>query len=285
MTDATGKRKASWSDWQNDLIVAKYFELDRLQLAGMGPEKERFYRDVADEINRGPGSTKRDAGAVGQKLQNVSGVLKGMGRRWTQGLSPRSKFQQSLVDAVERYFDAHPEAASGPIIKTVRPAIGLIVEAPPPKSAPKPKLDRKLERIARKFNYAEMDFRNRQLGRAGEEFIYHRERELLLAAGKPKLAKKVEWTADKRGDGLGYDIKSFDPSGAERWIEVKTTNGPRTTDFFLSRTEKAVSEERPDIWHLFRLHSFAEKPTLFVLTPPLIQSVDLQVENWRAHMG
>ena len=96
------------------------------------------------------------------------------------------------------------------------------------------------------------------------------------------LAKKVEWTSDVHGDGAGYDIRSFEPDGSDRLIEVKATKGGATTDFFLTRNEREVSMERPDAWRLYRLHTLPTKPQLFVLPPPLEQSVRLETESWRA---
>ncbi|BAS06695.1 hypothetical protein AHiyo4_01170 [Arthrobacter sp. Hiyo4] len=40
-----------------------------------------------------------------------------------------------------------------------------------------------------------------------------------------------------RGDGLGYDILSFEESGKERLLEVKTTKSRAETPFFVSRNE------------------------------------------------
>lgn len=277
MTDAT-VAGANWPDSQNDLIVAEYFEIDRIQRADEPINKAERYRQLGTLISRSPKSVER-------KLQNVSAVLDELEMDWATGLKPWGNFQQSLVNAVERYLEYNPVVVFGPPVAVLPDTSELVEEAPPPKGQPKPPLDRKLERIARKFNYAERDARNRSLGRAGEEFIYLREQKRLLEAGLPQLAEKVEWTADKRGDGVGYDIRSFDNSGAERLIEVKTTNGTRTTDFFLSRTEHEVSLERPDAWRLFRLHSFSKKPGLFVLPPPLTDTVNLRIESWRAQVG
>lgn len=277
MTDATAAGD-NWPDWQNDLIVTEYFEIDRIQREGGTTNKAERYRNLGELINRSPTSVER-------KLQNVSAVLEGLEMDWAKGLAPLRKFQQSLINAVERYLDSNPVAVFGPPVSQWPDTTELVEEAPPAKGPPKPPLDRKLERIARKYNYAERDARNRTLGRAGEEYIFLREQKRLLEAGLPKLAKEVEWTSDKRGDGVGYDIRSFDTSGAERLIEVKTTNGSRTTDFFLSRTEHEVSLERPDAWRLFRLHSFSKKPGLFVLPPPLTKAVNLRIESWRAQVG
>jgi len=97
------------------------------------------------------------------------------------------------------------------------------------------------------------------------------------------LALRIEWTSEERGDGAGYDIKSYDPSGAERLIEVKATRGGSTTPFYLTRTEREVSMEQPASWRLYRLHDLAAAPGLFVLPPPLEASVALDAETWRAH--
>lgn len=265
-----------WTDWQNDLVVAEYFEIARIQSANEPINKAQRYRDLGAIIGRTPGS-------VSQKLSNVSAVLDGLEMAWTRGLKPRANLQQSLIDAVERYLDFNPQLVFGsaPATKEVL----LEEEAPPPLGKPKPAIDRKLERIARKYNYAERDYRNRALGRSGEELVFLNERRRLAALGKDKLSEKVEWTSRDKGDGVGYDIRSFDVSGADLLIEVKTTNGPRTTDFFLSKTEFEVAKERPDAWRLYRLHSFSKKPGLFVLPPPLTQAARLSVENWRVSVG
>ncbi|RZJ43819.1 MAG: DUF3883 domain-containing protein, partial [Brevundimonas sp.] len=110
----------------------------------------------------------------------------------------------------------------------------------------------------------------------------HHERTRLIAADRPDLARKIEWTSQERGDGAGYDIRSFDPTGAERLIEVKATRGGPTTPFYLTRTEREVSQERPDHWRLYRLHDLSAAPGLFVLPPPLEAAVTLEAETWRA---
>ena len=49
------------------------------------------------------------------------------------------------------------------------------------------------------------------------------EHERLRRAGKKALAERVEHVAQTKGDHLGYDILSFEVTGQERLIEVKTT--------------------------------------------------------------
>jgi hypothetical protein len=156
-----------------------------------------------------------------------------------------------------------------------------LTEAPPPGPARAPRPEG-LARLVRKYDPAARDHRNRALGLLGEEQVFHHERARLIAADRPDLASRIEWTSQERGDGAGYDIKSFDPTGAERLIEVKATRGGPTTPFYLTRTEREVSLEHPSAWRLYRLHDLSAAPGLFVLPPPLEASVTLETETWRA---
>ncbi|MFO1138407.1 MAG: hypothetical protein U1E41_04975 [Paracoccus sp. (in: a-proteobacteria)] len=49
--------------------------------------------------------------------------------------------------------------------------------------------------IARKFDVAGRDERNRALGRAGEERVLAHERAALRTAGRDDLARKVRWVS------------------------------------------------------------------------------------------
>ena len=266
---------SAWSDWQNDMLVAEYFEIDRIQRSGGEVVKAHRYRDLSAIIGR-------EVGSIEVKLQNVSAVLTRLEMDIARGLKPRFNIQQSLSDAVERYLDGHPALLFG---EPKRPSLdpSEVVEVPIPGPAPmKPKLERTVERIAKKYNFAERDARNRKLGALGEQLVCEREKLKLLRAGKDKLADRVRWVSQLDGDGVGYDIRSFDPSGEERLIEVKTTDGPATTDFFISRTEREVSLERADVWRLHRVHLFSSTPRIFVMPPPLEPTVTLSAESWRA---
>ena len=61
------------------------------------------------------------------------------------------------------------------------------------------------------------------------------------AAGQKVLANRVEHVSQTKGDGLGYDVLSFDASAKERFIEVKTTSFGKETPFFISRNEVEFS--------------------------------------------
>src|SRR5690606_37779513 len=127
---------------------------------------------------------------------------------------------------------------------------------------------RELERLVRKFDPVERDFRNRTLGKAGEEFGLDVERSRSLAEDRSDLARRIRWVSAEDGDGAGFDILSFDNRGREKLIEVKTTNGTARTPFFLTRVEHEVAHERTDAWELYRVHRFAHKPQIFSVRPP-----------------
>lgn len=123
--------------------------------------------------------------------------------------------------------------------------------------------------VARTFDVAGRDARNRALGGAGKDRVLAHERAMLHGAGRADLAGRVRWVAEEDGDGAGYDIASFAPDGAPRLIEVKTTNGWERTPFHITRHELAVARDRPGKWCLLRLWNFAREPGAFELRPPL----------------
>jgi hypothetical protein len=119
-------------------------------------------------------------------------------------------------------------------------------------------------------------------GRAGEEFVVELEGRQLAQLGRQNLSHKIRWVADEEGDGAGYDVLSFAPTGQEPLLEVKTTNGSARTPFFLSRNDLEVSKERQEDWRIYRMHLFAASPRIFTLAPPLDDVLHLQPELWRA---
>jgi hypothetical protein len=141
-----------------------------------------------------------------------------------------------------------------------------------------------LRRLIAKYDPVERDRRNRALARAGEEFVLELERRQLTGQGRQDLSRRVRWIADEEGDGAGYDILSFAPTGQERLLEVKTTNGSARTPFFLSRNELDVAKNREEDWRIYRVHLFATSPRIFTLAPPLAGVLHLRPELWRASL-
>lgn len=276
-----------WTDQQNDAIVADYFAMLADDEAGRPYSKAEHNRRLQAAIGRPRGS-------IEYKHQNISAVLKGLGEDWIPGYKPAFNFQGSLVDAVARWLATHPTWLSpktrlsltgkpSPSPSRVRETPTLWIGPPPTLgNAPPPDELEQMQHIARRFDVAERDARNRALGRAGEERVVLHERSSLAAAGRDDLADRVRWVSDQDGDGAGYDIASFEIDGRPRLIEVKTTNGWERTPFHISRNELAVSEEYRRDWCLVRLWNFARDPRGFELRPPLDAHVSLMPTSFQA---
>ena len=108
------------------------------------------------------------------------------------------------------------------------------------------------------------------------------EHERLWRAGERSLAERIEHVARTQGDGLGYDIRSFEVGGRERLIEVKTTRFGAHTPFFASRNEVEFSDERREEYQLYRLFGFRAEPRLFTLAGSLRGSCQLEPFNYSA---
>jgi hypothetical protein len=302
------------TDWQADeldAIVADYFAMLALDAAREPFVKAHRARDLMER-------TGRSHRSVEFKHMNISAVATELGLPTVRGYRPMANYQSTIFDAIDRHLDAHPEVLSEDFAAPILPHWGrgtaagrgvgqphtpqfptvaepasrfdggegiqslTLTEAPPP-GPPRTPRPEGLARLVRKYYPAARDHANRTLGRLGEEQVFHHERARLIAHDRPDLARRIEWTSQERGDGAGYDIKSFDPSGAERLIEVKASRGGPTTPFWLTRTEREVSMEHPTHWRLYRLHDLSAAPGLFVLPPPLEASVRLEAEAWKAH--
>src|ERR1019366_8839214 len=202
---------------------------------------------------------------------------------WIPGYKPKRNYQGAIFDAIDRYLSGHSailDSLPAPRATTGLPD-AVFVGAPSVLPAAEP-VPARLRRLVRKFDPVERDYRNRSLGRAGESFVVDLERRRLTQLDRSDLARKGRWVAAEDGDGAGYDVLSFDPTARERLIEVKTTNGPVRTPFYLSRNELGLAAEKPQEWRIYRVHPFATDPRVFTIAPPLESAVYLRPETWRA---
>ncbi len=267
-----------WNDDELDAIIADYFDMLETELSRRPYVKSRHCAALMERIGR----THR---SVEFKHQNISAVLEELGLPWIPGYKPKRNYQSAIFDAIDRFLSAR-----GGVPYQQVPATMLAAEegedAPvfidPPTLSPEKNRPWQLERLIKKFDPVERDFRNRSLGKAGEAFVLEVERKKLEKADRLDLARKIRWVAAEEGDGAGYDILSFDPSGKERLIEVKTTNGAAKTPFFLTRNEHQTAKARAESWRLYRVHLFSQTPRIFAVAPPLEAVVRLRAEAWRA---
>lgn len=270
-----------WTDEENNLIVADYFAMLAHDIVGRHYSKAEHRRALLPRLNG------RSGGSVEFKHQNISAVLKGLGEDWIPGYKPAFNFQTSLEHAVVRWLALNPawlgRMPEGRLATDLADAPQIWVGPPPTLSnQPPPKELEQMLRVARKFDVAGRDERNRVLGRAGEERVLAHERSVLRSAGRDDLARTVRWVSEEDGDGAGYDIASFEQDGRPRLIEVKTTNGWERTPFHITRNELAVADERRSEWCLFRLWNFSREPQAFELHPPLDAHVSLTATTFQA---
>ncbi|CAA6826143.1 MAG: Unknown protein [uncultured Sulfurovum sp.] len=140
-----------------------------------------------------------------------------------------------------------------------------------------------LNRIPKKIDYLAQSKEFQRTGDRGEQIAVMEERQRLIKNSRPDLAKKVEQVS-RSDDSLGYDIKSYDDSGKEKYIEVKSTLS--SFDFcniYISENELNVSKSKdnyffyivydagskaPKIWKIKSTDFFSDeniepKPILF----------------------
>ncbi len=270
--------RVNWSDAENDLVVVAYLEMLGRELRGETFIKAETNRRLQEAIGR---SSK----SVDFKFANVSAVLREMHHPYILGYKPLPHFQSSLRDAVLRHVHAVPRLAESALSAVTAP------------EAPRVGVDWKLSKVpdltlsddyshhrrAAKRDYVAIDAANRSLGRAGEVAVVDLERERLRRHGLPDLADSVEHVSDTRGDGLGYDVLSFEPDGREKFIEVKTTRLGIGWPMVISRNEVAFSQEVPDRFVLYRVYEFDQtRPGLYVLPGDVTRSCALAPETYRA---
>jgi len=135
---------------------------------------------------------------------------------------------------------------------------GLEISSPPEKKIKKREgLNNKAFQLEKVFNNPNNDKKLKELGDQGELLVIDFERNKLIKANKSDLAKKIIHVS-KTNDYAGYDILSFDEKGAEIFIEVKTTKGPKSSDFFISPGEVKRSKNFKN-YKLYRVFNFNMK--------------------------
>ena len=269
-----------WTGAENDAIIEDYFSMLADDVAGHSYNK-------TEHRNRLRETVQRSGASIEYKHRNISAVLKALGEDWIPGYRPAFNFQMALADAVVSWLESNPSwldprartRSRGALAEAGRLWIG---PAPTLRNEPPPEELEQTLAVARKFDVAARDERNRALGRAGEELVLAHERATLVEAGRPELARRISWVSEEAGDGAGYDIASFLPDGRERLIEVKTTNGWERTPFHISRNELRIAEERRETWCLLRVHSFSREPRAFEIRPPLDRHVELTPTSFQA---
>ena len=279
----------SWSRQEVEATVQDYLDMLATELRGESYNKAAHNKALRRKLNG------RSRSAVERKHQNISAVLIEMGFPYINGYKPLGNIQSMLLEVVPEHLaeldDLVAADVRAPQDRVVVDDLLGIMEGPPaPTQAPAGALRYPVRDIAVAgdggglVDHLHREALNRALGDAGEDLVMEFERARLRNAGEERLAEKVEQVSKTVGDRAGFDIRSYDASGRDRFIEVKTTRYGKFTPFYISAGEVRFSGANADAYNLYRLFEFRRAPRLFVLPGDVGQHVRLQATNYRAHL-
>tara|TARA_Y100000741_G_C18237529_1_gene552344 strand:+ start:707 stop:1705 length:999 start_codon:yes stop_codon:yes gene_type:complete len=139
-------------------------------------------------------------------------------------------------------------------------------------------------RARKGVDYSKQEKSNKKLGLMGEKLVLRYEKKYLEENKRSDLAQKVAHHSVTLGDGLGYDILSFNLDGKKKFIEVKTTKGINKTDFFITPTELRRSKSEKE-YYLYRIYNYCEETNngnLYIKKGPLSSSFNLIPNEYKA---
>lgn len=272
-----------WSREEVEAIVADYLQMLTLELAGQSYSKTEHRQNLQQKLQG------RSEPSIEFKHGNISAAMIDLGFPYIRGYKPRSNYQALLGVVAAEQVRGKTTLDNAALAAVQQPAVmPTLTDFTKVKSDAPQKQNRATEPLnpllfkAVKRDYLEREAQNQSLGLAGEEFVVEFEHWRLIALGQQRLADKVDHVSKSKGDGLGYDVLSFDADGKERFIEVKTTTFGRDTPFFVSRGELALSNGAHEQFHLYRLFEFRKAPRLFDLKGSLDQHCVLDPVTYRA---
>lgn len=255
---------ADWTQVEDELIIADYFQMLDKELRGLPYNKSEHRRNLVKRLK------KRNEGAIEFKHCNISAVLIKYGMPYIKGYQPRSNYQNLLEDEVLAVLQQRKS-----IVKVFNEFVKEKVEVEPatvrfdkwsteaPERTEKPKKAHWAFNPVKK-NYLEIEQRNASTGNSGEQLVYDYEIWRLKKAKLPELAKQVKWVSRDNGDGAGYDILSRDVKGGKMFIEVKTTKLGKESPIFFSNLEFEFSKLNKSNFYLYRVFNVKEAPKLFI---------------------
>lgn len=272
-----------WTLLEIEAIVADHLKMLSLELAGQAYSKAAHRRALQQKLNG------RSDGSIEFKHCNISAVMIDLGFPSIRGYQPRFNYQRLLREVVESQVNRQTSLDSLAMAAVEQPVVSpeqidfskVVADAPARRHMASDAAPYR-DYAPIKRDYLAREARNTTLGIAGEEFVVRFEHWRLNQLGKTKLADRVEHVSQTKGDGLGYDVLSFDANGKERFIEVKTTAFAKETPFFVTRNELDFSKDASDQFILCRLFEFRQTPRLFALNGALDQHCSLDPVTYRA---
>jgi len=280
-TDAD-HRGEDWSLAEVTATVTDYLAMLTAELAGQRYSKAEHRRALLARLN-----PVRTAAAVEFKHQNISATMVKLGLPYIRGYKPRSNYQTVLTREIQRRLEAEPQ-----LLRTLQtgsltgaPPDGRLHRTPPP--APPAQVAASPARgnqAGRHPDYGILQQENRRRGAQGEQLVVDHERDYLRQHGRPDLASRVRWTARDDGDGLGYDILSFDTEGHQRYIEVKTTALGEQTPFYITSAELDFAHRHPGSYALYRVYDVLCEPRFYALEGDITRILELTPTTYSARI-
>jgi hypothetical protein len=274
----------AWDWLECEAIVADYFAMLEMELRGERYNKTQHRRLLQNKLNN------RSEGSIEFKHQNISAVLIELGYPYISGYKPAYNYQQQLKDVIIARLAGTRQELEYEVdsfIEQEPPEISDFVWSNVLEAAPERKelehAHHTREYTPRYYDYAKKEIVNRKMGERGEEFALKFEKNRLTLLNRGDLASEVEWTSKEKGDGAGYDIRSFDPkSEKELFIEVKTSNCGKYQPFYISENEVSFSKDNSEQYSLYRVFNFRRDPKLFMLPGDIRQNVQLVANTYKA---
>lgn len=103
---------------------------------------------------------------------------------------------------------------------------------------------------------------SKQVGDAGEQYVYEYECYKLSKINRQDLVEKIIKQYEDLSYFPGYDIKSFDKNGNEIFIEVKSTKSKNKEFFEITENEKNAAERIGDDYFIYQVTSALTNPSI-----------------------
>jgi hypothetical protein len=257
----------NWSEDEVRAVVDDYFEMLVYELTGVEYNKTKHRNKLKKKLDN------RSDGSIEWKHQNISAVLSESSFPFIAGYKPRHNYQGLLRDITHDYLDTQNkfvELVERSVNQSadkchVGDILSRMVSVPSGRLINSSSVEESKYTRLFGYNYLEQEAKNISLGSAGEMFVIDYEKARLCSLDRDNLAERIEHIPSTRGDGVGFDVLSFESNGKDRYIEVKTTRYGIYTPFYLTRNEVVFSRENNNSYHLYRVFDYQREPKIYSL--------------------
>lgn len=150
----------------------------------------------------------------------------------------------------------------------------------------KQKSRNKLQAKIRKVDYSKINVSKEKVGKDSEKLIYDLEKERLKKENREDLSNRVIWESVENGDGVGYDIRSYEKRNGiyvEIYIEVKGTNKTINEPFDISINEIEASNRYKGQYYIYRVGNiYSSSPKFYRINGRIEDNFNLEATSFKA---